>query len=227
MKNTIKKLLILFVTIISFAFTLVGCGETVNLDEYISQLRLSVYEGESQNFKVVCYAEKRETPFNADGVVGEIKNAVIIKVSFLNGAPNDANATLSYGSESYQTALNYNPVSEKSNATVYVENLPSLPSINIEITSGDICEKVTLSSVIFDNTVTYSEALKSVINSDKEKSNRLFGGGEESAEIHVRLIRTDGKNYYYVGIVEKGGKTSAYLVDGETATILAKKDIGR
>lgn len=225
MKKTILKLFAVVVTAIISIISITSCNKELDLSSYVSQLRLAVYEGESQNFKAVAYTEKRETPFNADGVVAEIKNAVIIKISFLNGSPNDVTATLSYGVENYETSLTYNPVSEKSTATIYVQNLPTSPSVNLTVTSGDVTEKLTLSSVIFDNTVTYNEALKSVVNSDKERVDKLFNEGNVSAEIHVRLICADGKNYYYIGFVEKGGKTTAYLVDGESAKVIASKSL--
>ena len=227
MKNLYKKILAILAAVSLCFGVLISCKNNLNLDGYISQLRLSVYEGENQNFKATIYAEKREVPFNADGIIGEIKNALIIKVEFLNGSPDDVNATISYGVEKYETALTYNPVSQKSSANIYVQNLPTLSSVNVEITSGDSSEKLTLSSVIFDNTITYTEALNSVVNANKEKMETLFSSSGGAAEIHVRIILGDGKNYYYVGVVEKGGKTTAYLIDGEAGSVLAKKEIGK
>ena len=216
-----KLLILLALSTILFAF-LFGCSKNVDYTPYVSQLRLSVYQGSSQNFKVTAYAEKRETPFIPNGTVSELINAVIVKVEFLNGSPSDANLKLFYGEKSITAPLTYNPVSEKSTATIKVENLPSSPSITVEITSGEILEKLTLSSVIFDKTISYQEAINQAINADKELSSKLFKA-EVSAEINVRIIVGDGKNYYYVGLIDKLGNTTAYLIDGETGSVLAKR----
>lgn len=223
MKKFFKfKSFIVLACFIILSSTLLGCSKSVDYTPYVSQLRLSVYQGSTQNFKVTAYAEKRETPFIPNGVVGELINVVIVKVEFLNGSPSDASLNLYYGEKTLTAPLTYNPVSEKCTATINVESLPSSPSVTVEITTGETTEKLTLSSVIFNNTISYQEAINSAVNADKELSNKLFSG-EVLAEINVRIIVGDGKNYYYVGLVEKGGNTTAYLVDGETGSVLAKR----
>lgn len=214
--------------IISFCFCLFlisSCKTGVDYSAYVSELRLAVYEGKSENFKAVLNAEKKEYPFIADGYVGEMKNTLILKVEFLNGSPDDASAIISYGEISNSANLSYNPVSGKSTASVTVNELPSSATVTVELTSGEISEKLTLSSVVFDKTINYSDAISSVASSDKETVDALFSNETAKAEIHVRIISGNGKNFYYVGFVENGGKTTAYLVDGETAEVLAKKTV--
>ncbi len=219
------KKFIVFILCVCSAFLLFGCNGEFDYSSYVSELRKTIYEGESQTFLVSLYAEQREDPFIDDGYVGKIKNAVIVKVEFKEGSANDVKAVITYGNETLNASLSYNPVSGKSSAIITVENLPETAGVNVEITSGEICENVTLSSVVFDKTVDYKEAIKSAVNSDKGIIEKLFEEGNVTAEIHVRLICSDDKNYYYIGFVERSGKTHAYLIDGETANVLAKKTI--
>ncbi len=201
-----------------------SCQKPYDFSKHVSQLRLNVYEGESDNFKVTVSSEQRENPFIADGYVGQMQNVLIIKVEFKTSSPNDATAVINYEGQSLNATLSYNPVSGKSSAMIGVENLPKVANISVDVTSGEICEKLSLSSVIFDKTIDYLTAISAVQSSDKETVNRLFFDGEVLAEIHVRLISSNNKIYYYIGFVESDGKTSAYLVDGESATVLAKKN---
>ena len=219
------KKLVVFILCVCSAFLMASCNSEFNYSAYVSELRQTIYEGESQTFLVSLYAEQREDPFIDDGYVGEIKNVVIVKVEFKQGSANDVKALITYGNETHNASLTYNPVSGKSSAIIKVENLPETAGVNVEITSGEICENVTLSSVVFDKTVDYKEAIKSAVNNDKATLDKLFEEGNVTAEIHVRLIRSEDKNYYYIGFVEQSGKTHAYLIDGETANVLAKKTI--
>lgn len=220
-----KKVLAMLLTVVCVLLFTACSDNSFDYYKYVSELRLGIYEGESENFKVCLSAEQREFPFAADGYVGEIKNALVIKTEFKNSSPDDASVSIDYDTQNVKGSLSYNPVSGKSTATLTVEKLPVGSSVNVEITSGEITEKVTLSSVVFDKTVDYLTAIKSIADYDKETVNRLFLSGSENAEIHVRLIHGDGKNYYYIGFVDTSGKTDAYLVDGESGSVLAKKSI--
>ncbi|MBO5889014.1 MAG: hypothetical protein J6Q58_02615, partial [Clostridia bacterium] len=71
--------------------------------------------------------------------------------------------------------------------------------------------------------LSYSEVLESVRKNDSQIVKELFNNTNVSTEIHIRIISDKNKNYYYVGLSEKSGKTHAYLVDGITGEVLAKK----
>lgn len=44
-----------------------------------------------------------------------------------------------------------------------------------------------------------------------------------AGEIYLRLLYEDAP-YYYVGVVSKGGKTTAFLLNGKTGKLLAKRE---
>ena len=96
-----------------------------------------------------------------------------------------------------------------------------------KITVGDKSEVIELYSQKLATDCTYLEAIDAVQNYDGETVERLFYGNRALAEINVRLISDDGKNYYFVGLIEEGGKTSAYLIDAATKTVIATRTVGK
>lgn len=48
--------------------------------------------------------------------------------------------------------------------------------------------------------------------------------GDFEGEIRIRLIESEGKTYYYVGVISADKVNVSYLLDGETARILAKRE---
>lgn len=206
------------------AFTLSGCGKGADLSPYISQNRLQIYSGGSENYELSVYAERREDPFIGDGYTGDMKSVLILKLSQKSGDLTAANVTVVYNNE--EKAFSYDRGVRNSNLIV-VETLPESPTVTAKITVGDKSEVIELYSQKLATDCTYLEAIDAVQNYDGETVERLFYGNRALAEINVRLISDDGKNYYFVGLIEEGGKTSAYLIDAATKTVIATRTVGK
>ena len=206
------------------AFALSGCDKGADLSPYISQNRLQIYSGSSENYELSVYAERREDPFIEDGYTGDMKSVLILKLSQKSGDLTAANVTVVYNNE--EKAFSYDKGVRNSNQIV-VETLPESPTVTAKITVGDKSEVIELYSQKLATDCTYLEAIDAVQNYDGETVERLFYGNRALAEINVRLISDDGKNYYFVGLIEEGGKTSAYLIDAATKTVIATRTVGK
>lgn len=221
-KFIVMLFLTLFACFSALAFS--GCEKSADLSPYVSQNRMQIYGGKSENFDLTLYAERREEPFIGDGYVGEMKNVLIIKLDGVGGDVASADVTVVYDNE--EKVFAYDKGVRNSNVSA-VEKLPQSPTVTAKITRGDKSETIELYSKKLSTDCTYIEAIDAVQKYDGETVERLFYGNRALAEINVRLISDDGKNYYFVGFIEEGGKTSAYLIDAETATVIATRTVGK
>ncbi len=218
-----KKTFLMFVMAISLA-VLSSCASSIALSMYVSQRRTNSYSGSKDGYTVTVYCEERETPFITDGYVGEMKNYLIIRLEKQGEALKDAGVFISYDDVLVDASFNYNPLNGKYTAEEQVDRLPITKTLSVEITDEDKQIKLTLNSEVLDGAIDVNKALKCVQNYDKEVINSLFKKGQLGTEIRVRLLCSDGRNYYYVGF-SNSKKTIAYLVDALTGEVLAKKDI--
>lgn len=221
-----KFIFIIQLTIFAFlgALAFTGCEKSADLSPYISQNRLQIYGGKSESAELTVYAERREKPFIGDGFVGDIENVLIIKLDGVGCDITSADVTVVYDNE--EKVFAYDKGVRNSNVLT-VEKLPESPTVTAKITRGDSSETIELYSKKLSTDCTYGDAIDAVQNYDGETVERLFYGNRAIAEINVRLISDDGKNYYFVGFIEEGGKTNAYLIDAETKTVIATRTVGK
>lgn len=217
MKKKIFILAVLIYTLTVFS----ACSNKLDVSGYVSELRLDIFSGESASYSVVAYSEKREYPFISDGSVGEVKSQLTIKLTQKQKAESGLKALAFFGNKEYEANFTYNVVNSSMIAVIEVDKFPS-SSFTLSVVSQSGSENVTLTSLKHDEVISYKDALESVVEYDEDKAKNLFKE-KGLAEIHIRIMESDDKNYYYVGLVEKEGKTSAYLVDGYSGEVLATK----
>ena len=216
-----KKYFCLIVTLIMFT-AVISCKADVDLSYYVSQLRENVYTCDVDGLKVTVYAEKRETPFIADSYVGKLKNQLIVKIDGQNATIDDAEILLSYDKTTALGSFTYSPIGGKYTSTIEVETLPKSASINGVLKTGGKEIEFVLTSAVVSGFISSSDALNAVKKHDSKIVEELFCDGKVQAEIHIRIMADGTRNYYYVGFVTKDS-TYAYLVDGKTGEVLAKK----
>ena len=216
-----KKYFCLIVTLIMFT-AVISCKADVDLSYYVSQLRENVYTCEIDNLKVTVYAEKREAPFVADSYVGKLKNQLIVKVDGEGATIDDGEILLSYDKTTASGDFTYSPIGGKYVCQIEVETLPKNGTINGVLKTGDKEFNFVLTSAVVNGSISAKDAINSVKKSDSKTVEKLFDSGKVEAEIHVRIMADGTRNYYYVGFVTKSA-TYAYLVDGKTGEVLARK----
>lgn len=217
-----KKIFCLICTII-MSLAVFSCKAEVDLTAYISELRENVYVGEIEGVKITVYAEKRETPFIADSYVGEMKNILIVKIDNQNAMTDGASIEISYDKITKNGDFEYHPIGGKYVTTIEVDALPKSAQINAKLKCNGLEREMLLLSAISSDSITPKQALDSIKKHDKKTVEEVFESGKVEAEIHVRIMPDGERNFYYVGFALKNGDTKAYLIDGKSGEILAKK----
>lgn len=215
-----KKILLYAILLLSLV-TFTGCKPQEHIDPRISQLRNDVIFGESQNFKLSAYCERREDPLESDGVCGKLENSLIFKIDFGKSQSAIENCSISFtlNGKEYCETFEYKPLSSFLFAHVCVENLPSEP-IDVCIKGPNVNETLTLCSIKNKGTVDYFSALQTITNSNEDCKNFLESG---DGELRIRLIDNDGYDYWYIGFIS-AEKTLSFLIDGENGEIIAQKN---
>ncbi len=223
MKNKIIKKLVGLVCVVLVLFFSISCKENVDLSIYVSGLRVGIYEGVTDEYKITVYSETRESPFLLDGFVGENKNFLTIKLDKETGSCDGVSVLISYDDYSCNGVFDYNPLNGKFTCEIEVPKLPTNSNILATIKSEELeksCELLTQKQA---STIDYKTALNSLKKAEPDLIKELFENTNVATEIHVRLIAEEGKNYYYIGLVQKDGKIKAFLVDGKEGKILAQR----
>ncbi len=223
MKRKIYQKLALLLTVLVVVLASASCKDNVNLTLYVSELRSGIYYGEGDNLTLTAYVEEREEPFIIDGFVGEIKKVITVKLSSENRVINSASVKLKFDGYECEGDFEYSLLSGKFTAEIIVDKLPEGPIVEAVFKCGEEEVSVQLKTKITSGNITYKEALESVKKYDSKTTDELFNNTSVSTEIHIRIISDNLKNYYYVGFATKSGDIYAYLVDGATGEVLAKK----
>ena len=181
------------------------------MTKYLSENRYAVYEGETAGCKIKAASVRREYPYNADGLVGELSTLFEVTVT-LEEKTDAPKISFTVNETNYGGELSYDTVSGVYAYSCTLELWEE--SVTFEV--GDfIVEAKRINET--DNTDLILKAL------EENESELLssYGSGVFLGEIHLRLIHDD-KLYYYVGLIGKDGETVSLLTDDQ-GTVLARR----
>lgn len=212
-----KKFIFIAAAALAASAAFAGCAKkSVDFNDYISEKRTDIYQYSADGFDFFLNTGTREQPFEADGYRGEIFK-VGEAFAFFDSPPSAVEIRIG----EREGEMNYDAPKKR-----FYLNFP-----DFEIESDEIEVKLeydekevafTAQSVLYDGVMSCEEALECVKEHDGELFSALSDGEYFKGEIFIRLLYEDGC-YYYVGVCDRQGKISAYLVDGEHGKILAKK----
>lgn len=193
-----------------------------NLDynAYISDERSDIFCAETEEYSVVVSCVDREHPFLTDGIVGTRTKTV--EVTLTEKEPTGSEYEIYFLEDMPRGGeMSFRSVSGDFYYSRGVEEFPS-GSISLRILRDGTPTEIAATSIKNEKTLSTSEALQFAIEAEKSEIERLTNGGF-AGEFHVRLLRRD-KNYYYIGIVDRDGKTVSLLLDAETGAVLARRE---
>lgn len=218
MRKKLGILTVLCAALCGVACLFSGCGKKINYLDYISERRTNIFLYEDDGISIKIYCAEREQPYAADGYKGDTCEIVEIFVSLPKNPEELEVSVEGYGGEMSYRAVDACYYLAFSAAAFKKESL----DVTLSYDGKDSTYKAL--TVIYAGVLSCDEAVKCVIDCDKElfdslTKNRLFDG-----EIYVRLLYDEGC-YYYVGVCDKQKRISAYLVDGEHGKIIARKTL--
>ncbi len=167
------------------------------------------------------YAVKKENPYAADGVPQA-------------SAPRfEAYLVAPEGNETVQFSFVYEGKEEGGEMSYdnvkgeyfYACSLDAshLSQIPCAIRYGSEELSLTATSVLDENTLTPQEALARLQEADGEIFTSLTDEYGFAGEIYMRLLFEEAP-YYYVGVVDREGNVHAFLLNGKTGKILARRE---
>ena len=213
-----KKITLFLICALFSVCLLGGCKKSVDYLSYISEKRTNIYAYSNDGLEIKIYISDKEAPYSTDGIKGEMGTLTEIFVT-LPRSYEEVNIHAS----SIEGEMNY-----RADENCYYFSTSggdiSGESVEVTLTCGGESTTYSAVSVLYDGVISCEDAVKCVIDHDKElfeslTQNKIFCG-----EIYVRLLYDDGC-YYYVGVCDRNQKINAYLVDGERGKIIATKEL--
>ena len=206
-----------------FFFT--ACKKVNPLYERVSELRLALYEGQSENFTLSASYGFKETPYNNDSSVG--KKVYLLTFKLLGKETDGVNFSLSFNfnSQPYSANFKLNPVTHNLTASVEIDDFNE-KKFSVTISGGGAPETVNLKSILPENTLDYKKALDHLYADQQPLINAyLDKNGNFNAEIYARVLVKNQKPYWYIGIASGNGNLKALLIDGFSGKTLAIREI--
>ncbi len=202
-------------------FFFVACEkESVDYFTYVSELRSNVFLAEKEGYSLRIFAVEKEYPYAADGV----KRDTSLRTEIHFFAPSgEKTTTVSFlvNDKNYGGEMSYDNVK----ASYYFScslDVSNLQNIDCTITYGEEKLSFCAQSVKTKNTLSPKAILTKLQQSEKELFASLTDKYGFAGEIYIRLLYEDFP-YYYVGIIDRNGQITAFLMNGETGKILAKR----
>ncbi len=211
------------ICVLAVMATLSACNSKPDYLSYVSELRKDVFIGEQDNFYVVVYAGNKESPATFDGIKQDSLLCLGFKIIQKEEVGSQITVKFSVGDKQYSAPLTFNPVKSTLFCDVEVSALPE-KNFTVELCYGEESVTVNTTSQLNENTVSYTQALESAIAKGEAFLKEHTEKGVLKAEIVIRLLCENGKNYYYVGFICDKGLKKAYLIEGSTGEVVAEKD---
>lgn len=200
-------------------FFMPACKKGIDYLSYVSELRSNILLAQTDEFALRIFATQKETPYVADGVKREMTSRTEVYLTAPSGMQNYS-VSFDVDGETYGGELSYNNV----NGEYYFSCTLDL-SQQTELTVMISCEKQTTTlvakSVLSQNVLTPKNALYALIDAQQDTFSALTDEYGFAGEIRVRLIYEENP-YYFIGITDKNGNTTAFLLSASTGKILAK-----
>ena len=199
-----------------------ACSAAPDLAEYVSEYRSRLYSGTEGEYTVVASFSERETPYCADGNVGNMTQVFEVTLA---AADNTRTYAVQFcaGGKEYCAELSFDSVRMVHS---YSQSMPAPEEQSVAFTFTDTEDEtfsltVTAQSARLADTLELPALLDAVYAAERERFDALSDGRIFRGELYVRLLAEDGENYFYVGLTDRDGRTYSMLADGATGAILA------
>lgn len=217
-KHLLQAIILLF--FISFFPFFSSCSKQVDYFSYVSELRSNIFFAETDELSLRVYSVCKETPYIADGIPREIAQRTEIYLSAPSGEQ-EYTVSFTVNGKTHGGDMSFDNVKAEYYYSCTLD-ISSLLEIVFQIGCGEEKTELIARSVVKDNTMTPRAALQTLESCEKEFFQSMTDKYGFAGEIYLRLIYEDAP-YYYIGVIDRSGNTTAFLLNGETGKILAKR----
>ena len=222
LKKSVKAFIIAAILLLSLVFP--ACAQETDYFSCVSELRSDVFCGETDNFSATVYSGFKEKPYLHDGEKGETALTLTVRLFEKQKVDEEIKIKIEFGGETYEKALDFDPVSHSLSCDAEVNSLPE-KTLNLTVCYGETAIIIELKSKRNDDTITYTAALEKATQKAADFLKQNSANGSFNGEISIRLLCENDRNYYYVGFIIKSGLKQAYLIDGKSGEVLAEKKL--
>ena len=197
-----------------------ACKKETDYFSYVSELRGNILLAKTETLSLRAYAVQKEIPYETDGIARETSTRAEIYLSAPSG-DKTCNLSFTVAEKTYGGEMSYDNVKAEYYYSCALD-IFSLSELSFEVEYGE--EKTTLQavSVKTENTLSPQAVLEHLRKTEADLFESMTDKYGFAGEIYLRLLYEDAP-YYYVGVIDKNGKTTAYLLNAETGKILAKR----
>ena len=197
-----------------------ACTKEINYFNYVSELRSNIFIAKADSFLLRIYAVCKESPYSTDGVPRECFSRLEAYLITPEGN-HQTQICLQIENNSYEGEMSYDIVKGEyfTSFSIDVSTQREIPCF---VKYGDEKKELTATSILSPNTISPQEALKIVQTEKTELFLSLTDKYGFSGEIYLRLL-FEVSPYYYVGVIDRQGNCTAFLMNAETGKILAQK----
>ncbi len=210
-----------FVCLLCISACLFACQKQVEYFDYVSELRSNVFLATSDDFSLRIYSVVKESPYSADGVPRERNTRTEIWLTAPSG-DKECNVSFTVGGTPYGGEMSFDNVKAEYYLACPLDT-STLTKLDCTFTYGETEYKLTAESVRSETTLSPETVLKTLVNAEAELFTAMTDKYGFAGEIYLRLIYEDSP-YYYVGVINRNGKTNAFLINATSGKILAKRE---
>jgi len=199
-------------------FSCAACQKT-DYTQYVSDLKSEIFSAETDDYRISIACLRRETPYLADGYVSPQSMLMeIVLVPSVLGGSYSATAAIGEGKE-IGGDMSLRLVTGDYYYSCGVDAFPK-EQVSVTVTGDDGTKSLTATALKGEKTISWERALECAVEAERETVESRSERGVFCGEFRVRLLSRD-RLYYYVGIVDRDGKTLSLLLDDETGEVLA------
>lgn len=218
-KKALKLLLTLFAVVLLFCFP--ACNKQVDYLNYVSELRSNIFLAQTETLSLRVFAVEKETPYSADGIKRETNVLTEIHLTAPTGEKTYC-ISFEVDGKTYGGETSYDVVKGEYYFSCTLD-IRAQTEIKFLLNSENEQTELIAKSVLTDTTLSPETALKTLIEKENELFTSLTDEYGFAGELHVRLIYEDDP-YYYIGVTDRNGKTTAFLMSATTGKVLAKRE---
>lgn len=222
--QAVKRLIFVFISSIflfACAFGFSGCNQEICLADYVSEYRNNLFLHNENGISIKAHSVQKEYPYIADGYKGDMSQRVEFFITVPSGIET-CGLRFTAGGKEYGGDASYDNVKQQFYFSCAAD-LTGAGSLAVNLTLNDTESEFTLSSVATD-VLTLEQVLECVFEQEKDLLKSLQNKKEFLGELYIRLLYEDAP-YFYVGVVDRNGKITAFLLDGKTGKVLAKRTV--
>lgn len=207
--------------LLCLSLCLISCKKDTNYFDYVSELRSNVFLASNEEFSLRVYSIKKESPYSADGVPREINVRTEVWLVAPSG-DQECNLTFTVDGNPYGGEMAYDNVKAEYYLACNLDT-STFSTIECNIAYGETEYTLTAKSVLSQDTLSPETVLKNLTSAETELFTSMTDKYGFAGEIYLRLIYEDSP-YYYVGVIDRNGKTNAFLINATSGKILAKRE---